>query len=113
MSRGKSATNKSATNENGSRARKGPTQPKGKTAMSTESWGAALIVAGALFALSGCETPRTDDVDDLDTLRSQVSDLEARVSAAEASASQAASSADQCSQVCERTESMFQQSLRK
>jgi outer membrane murein-binding lipoprotein Lpp len=79
--------------------------------MSTKSWGAALMVAGALFALSGCETPRPDD--DLDTLRSQVTDLEARVSAAEASANQAATSADQCSQVCQRTESMFQQSLRK
>ena len=78
--------------------------------MSTKSWGAALTVAGALFALSGCETPRTDDYD---ALRSQVANLESRVSAAEASANTAATTADQCTQVCERTESMFQQSLRK
>lgn len=78
--------------------------------MSTKSWGAALMVAGALFALSGCETPRTDDID---SLRSQITNLESRVSAAEARADEAATSADQCSQVCERTESMFQQSLRK
>jgi hypothetical protein len=73
--------------------------------------GAALMVAGALFALSGCETPSPDD--DFDTLSSQVSNLESRVTAVEASASEAATTADQCSQVCARTESMFQQSLRK
>jgi hypothetical protein len=78
--------------------------------MSTKSWGAALMVAGALFALSGCETPRTDD---MDSLRSQIANLESRVSAAEARANEAATSADQCSQVCERTDRMFQQSLRK
>jgi outer membrane murein-binding lipoprotein Lpp len=78
--------------------------------MSMKSWGAALMVSGALFALSGCETPGTDD---LDNLRSQVSNLEARVNAAEARANEAATTADQCSQVCERTDRMFQQSLRK
>lgn len=83
---------------------------KGKLSMSTKSWAAALTVAGALLALSGCETPGTADYD---TLRNQVADLEARVTAAEASANEAATTADQCTQVCERTEGMFQQSLRK
>jgi hypothetical protein len=78
--------------------------------MSTKSWGAALTVAGALFALSGCETP---DTGNYDALSDQVANLESRVAAAEASANTAASTADQCTQVCERTEGMFQQSLRK
>jgi hypothetical protein len=78
--------------------------------MSTKSWGVALTVAGALFALSGCETAGTGDIDDL---RSQVANLESRVSAVEASATEAATTADRCTQVCERTESMFQQSMRK
>jgi hypothetical protein len=78
--------------------------------MSTKSWGAALTGAGALFALSGCETP---DTGNYDALRDQVANLESRVAAAEASANTAATTADQCTQVCERTEGMFQQSLRK
>jgi hypothetical protein len=78
--------------------------------MSTKSWAAALTVAGALLALGGCETPGTGDYD---ALRDQVANLESRVAAAEASANQAATTADQCTQVCERTEGMFQQSLRK
>jgi hypothetical protein len=75
-----------------------------------KSGGAALMVAGAVFALSGCETPATED---LDNLRTQVASLEARVGAAAARANEAATTADQCSQVCERTDRMFQLSLRK
>jgi hypothetical protein len=80
--------------------------------MSIKSCGAALMVAGALFALTGCETPARETAD-VDTLQSQISDLEARVTAAEAAAAESASAADQCSHVCTRAESMFQQSTRK
>jgi hypothetical protein len=69
-----------------------------------------LTVAGALAALSGCQTPTMED---FNSLRSEVTSLEARVSAAEARANEAAAAADQCQQVCERADRMFQQSLRK
>jgi len=78
--------------------------------MSTRSWGAALTVAGALFALSACDTPSRND---FDSLSSQVNNLESRVTAAESSSAEAAAAADQCSQVCSRAESTFQQSTRK
>jgi outer membrane murein-binding lipoprotein Lpp len=78
--------------------------------MSTRPWGAALTVAGALFALSACDTPSRND---FDSLSSQVNNLESRVTAAEASAAQSAAAADECSQVCTRAETMFQQSTRK
>jgi hypothetical protein len=80
--------------------------------MSTRSWGTALMVAGALFALSGCETRRAAD-DEFESLRSQVTNLESRVTAAEAAAAESAAAADQCTQVCERADRMFQQSTRK
>jgi hypothetical protein len=78
--------------------------------MSTRSWGAALTVAGALFALSACETPTMDDFNDL---QNQVNNLDSRVAASEARANEAAAAADQCTQVCERADRMFQQSTRK
>jgi hypothetical protein len=78
--------------------------------MSTRSWGAALTVAGALFALSACDTPNRND---FDSLSSQVTNLESRVTAAEAAAAESAAAADQCTQVCERADRTFQQSTRK
>ena len=70
----------------------------------------ALMLAGAVFALSACETPTRED---FNSLRSQVSNLESRVAAAEARANEAAAAANECSQKCERADRMFQQSLRK
>lgn len=78
--------------------------------MRTRTLGTALTVAGALFALSACETPTMED---FNSLRSEVASLESRVSAAEARANEAAAAADECTQVCERTDRMFQESLRK
>lgn len=69
-----------------------------------------LTVTGALFALSACETP---SMQDFNALRNQVQNLESRVSAAEARAEEAATAANECTQVCQRTDRMFQQSLRK
>jgi outer membrane murein-binding lipoprotein Lpp len=69
-----------------------------------------LTVAGAVALLSACETPTMED---FNSLQSEVSNLEARVSAAEARTNEAAAAADQCQQVCERTDRMFQESLRK
>jgi hypothetical protein len=78
--------------------------------MRMRSLSLALTVAGALAALSACETP---SMEDFNALRSDVTSLEARVSAAEARANEAAASASQCQQVCERADRMFQQGLRK
>jgi len=78
--------------------------------MRTRTLATALSVVGALFALSACETP---SMDDFNSLRNQVANLESRVSAAEARADEAAAAAAECRQVCERTDRMFQQSLRK
>ena len=78
--------------------------------MRIRALGSALTVAGALFALSACETPTMDD---FNSLRSQVANLESRVSAAEARANEASTAAAECRQVCERTDRMFQESLRK
>jgi hypothetical protein len=78
--------------------------------MRIKTLGTALTVAGALFALSACETP---SMDDFNSLRNEVANLESRVSAAETRANEAATAADECTQVCERTDRMFQESLRK
>jgi hypothetical protein len=102
------AAAKLAAYDNGPRREDHPVE--GETAMSTRSWGAALTVAGALFALSACDTPSRSD---FDSLRSQVANLESRVTAAESSAAESAAAADQCTQVCDRAERSFQQSTRK
>jgi hypothetical protein len=77
---------------------------------SMRRFGLAVTVAGALGALSACETPTLED---FNTLEGRVSDLESQVSAAEARANDAAASADQCQQMCQRADRMFQQGLRK
>lgn len=78
--------------------------------MRTRTLPTALTVVGVLFALSACETP---SMDDFNSLRNQVANLESRVSAAEARADEATAAANECTQVCERTDRMFQESLRK
>ena len=77
---------------------------------SMRSFGLTLTVAGAVGALSACETPTREQ---FNTLENRVASLESQVSAAEARANQAATTADECTQVCQRTDRMFQQSLRK
>jgi hypothetical protein len=78
--------------------------------MKLRTLGTALTLAGAMFALGACETPTMED---FNSLRSQVADLESRVTASETRANEAAAAANECTQVCERTDRMFQQSLRK
>ena len=78
--------------------------------MRMRSLSLALTVAGALVALSACQTPTMED---FNGLRSEVASLQSRVSAAEARANEAAAAAGECRQVCERADRMFQQSLRK
>ena len=78
--------------------------------MRMRSFGLALTVAGAVAALSACETPTMED---FNSLQSEVASLESRVSAAEARANESATAASECRQVCERTDRMFQQNLRK
>ena len=70
----------------------------------------ALTVAGALAALTACQTPTMED---FNGLRSEVASLQSRVSAAEARANEAATAANQCQQVCARADRMFQQGTRK
>jgi chaperonin cofactor prefoldin len=78
--------------------------------MRMRSFSLALTLAGALAALSACETPTMED---FNSLQNEVANLESRVSAAEARANESATAANECTQVCERTDRMFQQSLRK
>ena len=80
--------------------------------MRPRTFGTALTVAGALFALSACVSP-----DEVASLDDRVGALENRVNASEARAAQAEAAANQCTATCqdveERTERMFQQSMTK
>ena len=73
-----------------------------------------LALAAAVVLLGACETVKPSD---LARVEDEVSSLRARVEAAEAKAAQAEAAAMQCTQTCqavsERTERMFQQSMRK
>lgn len=73
---------------------------------------APALAALGLLGLAGCAGNG-----DMATLREEVDALESRVAAAEAMASEAQQAALRCTEICEdvqeRSERMFQQSLRK
>ena len=74
--------------------------------------GAGLSVAAALLTLSACVSP-----DEVASLDQRVGTLESRLTAAEARATRAEAAANQCTATCqgveEKTERMFQESMRK
>ena len=90
--------------------RLGRCHSKGEPLMRKRSLSLVLTVAGAVAALSACQTPTMED---FNSLRSEVASLQSRVSAAEARGNEAATAANRCQQVCERADRMFQQSTRK
>jgi outer membrane murein-binding lipoprotein Lpp len=70
------------------------------------------VVALGLLGLAGCASRS-----EVNSLKSEVDSLSSRVAAAESTASEAQAAATQCTAICndvaERSERMFQESLRK
>jgi Alanine-zipper, major outer membrane lipoprotein len=73
-----------------------------------------LTIAAALFTLSACQSVTKDD---LARVEDEVASLRTQVDAANAKAADAQTAASQCTQTCqetqEKTQRMYEQSLRK